>query len=284
MFLLRYEVIATTESASLHPYMLQTLSKWSNKVQSVAPSAFLPLNRGAFLKGHKHLQFAVQVINENLSDKTKLIERTRVVRVKKERIARPLQLEPESEIPDLEIFDDTDFYQKLLQSVIDLRGSGVRDEGWELLQKQKRERKKADPKASKGRKLRYVFFVFLLTGNGVISLSGLKLTKKCRISWCLSQWLVLGMRNRRMSYFPRYSERVLRVRSLMSRRGCRTDLNYRVSECLDSRRFKYYISVTCVFLPTCWCNGDYAINVVFMKTRPNRFLVFHQFGTLSNVG
>ncbi len=161
MFLLRYEMIATTDSASLHPYMLQTLYKWSAKVQAVAPSAFLPLNRGAFLKGHKHLQSAVQLVDENLSDKTKLLERTRVVRVKKERIARPLLLEPESEIPDPENFDDTDFYQKLLQSVIDSRGSGVRDEGWQLLQEQKREKKKADTKASKGRKLRYVISYYI---------------------------------------------------------------------------------------------------------------------------
>jgi protein AATF/BFR2 len=191
MFLLSYEMIATTDSASLHPYMLQTLSKWSTKVQAVAPSAFLPSNRGTFLKGHKHLQSAVQLVDENLSDKAKLLERTRVVRLKKERIARPLQLEPESEIPDLENFDDTDFYQKLLQSVIDSRGSSVRDEGWQLLQKQKREKKKADTKASKGRKLRYVnSYYFKEMGSSFCQVRNPRKDAEfhgaCPSGWCLA--------------------------------------------------------------------------------------------------
>lgn len=149
----RCALIVTINLASLHPYLLQTLSKWSAKVQAVAPSALLPTNRGAFLKG-KHQQSAVQLINENLLETTKLLERTRVVRAKGERLGRPLQIEAETETPDPEIFDDTDFYQKLLQAIIDSRGGGVKDEGWKLLQKQKKEKKKVDNKASKGRKLR----------------------------------------------------------------------------------------------------------------------------------
>ncbi|KAE9393452.1 TRAUB-domain-containing protein [Gymnopus androsaceus JB14] len=55
---------------------------------------------------------------------------------------------------DVEIFDDTDFYQQLLRDVIDARdASGAND--WMVIQKQKKAKKKVDTKASKGRKLRY---------------------------------------------------------------------------------------------------------------------------------
>jgi protein AATF/BFR2 len=58
---------------------------------------------------------------------------------------------------DVEIFDDTDFYQQLLRDVIDARGNGVGGaDDWMVIQKQKKaKKKKVDTKASKGRKLRW---------------------------------------------------------------------------------------------------------------------------------
>jgi len=58
---------------------------------------------------------------------------------------------------DIDVFDDTDFYQQLLRDVIDSRGdngSGTAND-WVVLQKQRKAKKKVDTKASKGRKLRY---------------------------------------------------------------------------------------------------------------------------------
>src|SRR6266511_3578516 len=58
-------ILVLIDSLSLHPYLLQTLSKWSAKIQAVAPSALLSSNRGTFLKGNQHSKSAVQLIEEN---------------------------------------------------------------------------------------------------------------------------------------------------------------------------------------------------------------------------
>jgi protein AATF/BFR2 len=86
-------------------------------------------------------------------DKVKLLERTQTIRNQKPRIGLSSQ-EPEGEILDPEIFDDTDFYQKTLRDIIDSRGSGLKNEDWQLLQKRKKSKKNVETKASKGRKLR----------------------------------------------------------------------------------------------------------------------------------
>ena len=150
-------ILALIDSVSLHPYLLQTLSKWSAKIQAVAPSALLFSNRGAFLKGNQHLKSAVQLIEENLADNTRLLDRTRIVRAKKARIGMTHD-ENETEVPDPEMFDDTDFYQKMLRDIINLRGSGIKGEDWHLQQKRKKAAKRVDTKASKGRKLRFVLW------------------------------------------------------------------------------------------------------------------------------
>ena len=54
---------------------------------------------------------------------------------------------------DIELFDDTDFYQQLLRDVIDARGQNGGDD-WMTIQRQKKAKKNVDTKASKGRKLR----------------------------------------------------------------------------------------------------------------------------------
>ncbi|KAF9564265.1 TRAUB-domain-containing protein [Agrocybe pediades] len=151
------EDVATLEQA-FHPYLIQTLSKWSSKIQAVAPSVLLPSNRGAFLKGGQTLKSVVQLIDENLADHDKLLERTQTLRVKKPRLGiKPAETKDEEseDKPGVENFDDTDFYQKLLRDIIDSRGDGNKNEDWMVLQKQKKAKKKVDTKASKGRKIRY---------------------------------------------------------------------------------------------------------------------------------
>jgi protein AATF/BFR2 len=144
-----------------HPFLVQTLSKWSSKIQAVAPSVLLPSNRNAFSsKGSQNLKSVVQLIDETLGDSTKLLARTQVRRGKGKRIGAPIEaLEDGSLEEDPNIFDDTDFYQQLLRDVIDARGNsnGGADD-WMAMQKQKKAKKKVDTKASKGRKIRSVFF------------------------------------------------------------------------------------------------------------------------------
>ncbi|KAI6122684.1 apoptosis-antagonizing transcription factor [Pisolithus croceorrhizus] len=139
-----------------HPHLIETLNKWSSKIQSVAPSVLLPSNRNAFSKSSQHSKSAAELIDETLTDHNKVLARTRVYRGKNERlgikVARQIE---QGDDEDPTIFDDTDFYQQLLRDVIDSRnGSGGGDD-WATSQKQQKAKKKVDTRASKGRKLRY---------------------------------------------------------------------------------------------------------------------------------
>lgn len=76
--------------------------------------------------------------------------------------------DPKEEVAeDKEVFDDTDFYQQLLRDVIDARGNGTGGtEDWMSVQRQKKAKKTVDTKASKGRKIRQVYFsVFKIQRN-----------------------------------------------------------------------------------------------------------------------
>jgi len=138
-----------------HPHLVHTLSKWSNKIQSVAPSVLLPSNRNAFTKSSRNeLKNAVQLISESLSEQTswtKMVDRTRVYRGKGERMGSNLSQPGEH---DSEVFDDTDFYQQLLRDVIDARDGGGGSQDWIQAQKERKKKKVVDTKASKGRKIR----------------------------------------------------------------------------------------------------------------------------------
>lgn len=109
------------------------------------------------------------------ADGEKVRKRTRVRRSKGSRVHLHLHL-GEGEVEgeevekgmgvdgdeDEEVFDDTDFYQQLLRDVIEAKGAGGgagggMSEDWMMMQKQRKARKNVDTKASKGRKLRYVF-------------------------------------------------------------------------------------------------------------------------------
>ncbi|KAF8196715.1 apoptosis antagonizing transcription factor-domain-containing protein [Mycena galopus ATCC 62051] len=139
-----------------HPHLVQTLSKWSAKIQAVAPAALLPSNRNAFSsRNSQNLKSAVQLIDETLLDHRKLLARTQVRRGKGVRVGETADAEEDQEKVDVDVFDDTDFYQQLLRDIIDSRGNGPGADDWMSVQKQKKAKKKVDTKASKGRKLRY---------------------------------------------------------------------------------------------------------------------------------
>ncbi|KAL1731129.1 apoptosis-antagonizing transcription factor [Schizophyllum commune] len=152
------DMIALEHTA--HPHLVRTLTKWSAKIQAVAPSVLLPSSRNAFSKSAQP-KSAVALIDETLSDHNKLLARTRVRRgrlaVEVGEVGGGKDGHAEEPQPDpTEIFDDTDFYQQLLRQVIDARGgNGTDNQDWVQAQKARKARKKVDTKASKGRKIRY---------------------------------------------------------------------------------------------------------------------------------
>ncbi|TFK25599.1 TRAUB-domain-containing protein [Coprinopsis marcescibilis] len=161
------DLISACESASAleqlyHPHLVQTLSKWSAKIQAVAPSVLLPSNKGTFAKGKHQLKSAVQLVDDTLQDHQGLLDRTRLRRAPGTRVGTNPTAD-ESSKPQAngqgeeatEIFDDTDFYQKMLRDIIDSRGGDGKNADWIAIQKQKKAKKEVDTKASKGRKIRY---------------------------------------------------------------------------------------------------------------------------------
>ncbi|KAI9064176.1 TRAUB-domain-containing protein [Trametes sanguinea] len=159
---------ASALEASYHPWALDTLSKWSAKVQAVAPTVLLPDAKGSFLRGGKDPKTlgVVALVDDILrADRAKLLERTRK---RKDRHARLGHAPPdaaeadagEEETLDGEVFDDTDYYQQLLRDVIAAR-AGAQDaageQQWQVQQRERKAKRKktVDTKASKGRKLRF---------------------------------------------------------------------------------------------------------------------------------
>ena len=133
------EVLASTTDlsalqAAYHPCLLQTLHKWSAKIQAVTPQALLSSSRNKFSAAPK-AKSTVDLIQETLADHAKVVGRTRTLRsttanrigVDGEGITIGGDLDVEGrriEREDIEVFDDTDFYQQLLRDVIDGRSAG----------------------------------------------------------------------------------------------------------------------------------------------------------------
>ena len=136
-------------------HLTQTLAKWSAKIAAVAPATLLAPSRTAFsARGAQGVKSVAAQVDEALAaDGEKLLARTRVRRG----AAAAAAAGQSGGEPEEDVFDDTDFYQQLLRSVIDAReGAGTGAADWMALQKQKKARKAVDTKASKGRKLRWV--------------------------------------------------------------------------------------------------------------------------------
>ena len=133
------EVLASTTDfsalqAAYHRHLLQTMHKWSAKIQAVTPQALLPSSRNKFAAASKP-KSTVDLIQETLADHAKVVERTRTLRstsakrigVEGEGVTVGGDLDIEGrkiEREDVEVFDDTDFYQQLLRDVIDGRSGG----------------------------------------------------------------------------------------------------------------------------------------------------------------
>jgi hypothetical protein len=113
--------------------------------------------------------------------------------------------------PDPEIFDDGDFYQKMLRDVIDARGDGSKGEDWMLLQRQKKAKKKVDTKASKGRKLRFVIPNNRLCFSDSLLTLVTRSMQKCKALWYQSLYPVHGTTNRLMNCLLHCLEKDLRT-------------------------------------------------------------------------
>ena len=153
---------ASALEAAYHPWAVDTLSKWSAKVQAVAPNVLLPDNRGSFMRDGKRAQVGVVGLVDDLlrADGAKLLDRTRKRKDRQTRIGQVRSADEEGEDAlDEELFDDTDYYQQLLRDVIAGRGGGEGqgEAQWQIEQRERKAKRKktVDTKASKGRKLRY---------------------------------------------------------------------------------------------------------------------------------
>jgi protein AATF/BFR2 len=156
-------LIWLTQSSRYHAHLIRTLEKWSAKVAAVAPSALLPASRKRFslMGGTKEAVKSVGTQIEDMlqSEWPALLSRTRLQRCTGPRVTWGAGGEHAGYEEDMEIFDDTDFYQQLLRDVIDSKGRGSGQlMDWTASQKQKKSKKVVDTRASKGRKLRFVMF------------------------------------------------------------------------------------------------------------------------------
>lgn len=107
------------------------------------------------------MKSAVQLVDEALAERTGLRERTRVWRGREARLGA---VDVGGEAGE-DVFDDTDFYQALLRSVIDSRSTSSHPHShaddlaadWRAAQQQRKSSRKraVDTRASKGRKLRF---------------------------------------------------------------------------------------------------------------------------------
>lgn len=154
---------AASEMAELvNSHEHTTISKWSDKVSS-ATSALGSQNKFKALGPQNTLRQIESILSQDME---RLVERSRIRRGASGKaikvVGRDGAHEPVAGEKDAsaEVFDDTDFYQALLRDVVDV-GHGIGGAAGgpgSYANFNNVSRKKAagvDPKASKGRKLRY---------------------------------------------------------------------------------------------------------------------------------
>ncbi len=109
--------INTAPLCRLHPHLINTLQKWSAKINAVSPSTLLSAtaSRTTFRQRGSQLKGVAEIVDELLRDE-KVVGRTRVLR---NNVAQ-LGPQEEAETPETrEVFDDTDFYHQLLRDVVE---------------------------------------------------------------------------------------------------------------------------------------------------------------------
>jgi len=133
-------------NSSFDPWRDEILTKWSEKVKAASG---LPVN-----KKFKALnQSITHQLRENLTDRDRLMQRTRVKRGAFSVLGKNELEDDRKETMDSEIFDDLDFYHPLLKDLVERKALDIPVDTWTRQTKAKKNVK--DTRASKGRKLRY---------------------------------------------------------------------------------------------------------------------------------
>ncbi|CUS13334.1 unnamed protein product [Tuber aestivum] len=133
----------------VHPNRLSTLDKWSTKTSSVSTVTLARKLNNGVQRG------LTATINETLmTDLNRHVQKTRVPRS-----CAPTKVESGE---DVEVYDDSDFYQMLLKALVDQRMVDGANSGgasgavrWTTALRDAKVKKAVDTKASKGRKLKY---------------------------------------------------------------------------------------------------------------------------------
>ncbi|EPZ36632.1 Apoptosis-antagonizing transcription factor domain-containing protein [Rozella allomycis CSF55] len=127
----------------------ESLDKWHSKVQmsSAVPMKKLKNINQPILDQVKHV----------MTDKERLIKRTRLLRSDIKIFGKEMQKNDQDHFYDDDIFDDTDFYQQLLREyinnkMVDQTAITMR---YQAMKQSKVKKQNVDRKASKGRKIRY---------------------------------------------------------------------------------------------------------------------------------
>ncbi|CAL1289372.1 unnamed protein product [Larinioides sclopetarius] len=163
-----YETVLNKRFKSMIPYRNSVIQKWDEKTRIATgktQKSFTAFDNSA-----------LKQIEQNLQDKTRLIQRTqlkrslyRVLGKPESELKDPESLEQEETSVskqdmllkdyDPEIFDDDDFYRQILKDVIESKSFGVDAAAirkqMDIQKIRNKMKRKVDTKASKGRKLRY---------------------------------------------------------------------------------------------------------------------------------
>src|SRR5436190_23610835 len=107
----------------VRPWRDEILTKWSDKVKAASG---LPVN-----KKYKAInQSMIQQLRENLSDRERLVERTRIKRANFNVLGKNDLLDDRTEVIDADIFDDLDFYHPLLKDLVERKSLDIPIDSW----------------------------------------------------------------------------------------------------------------------------------------------------------
>ncbi|XP_060839063.1 protein AATF-like [Rhopalosiphum padi] len=153
-----FENVLQAHHEIFKPYRNETIQFWNERTKlasgKAAKSDFSAFDQPTLLQ-----------IDQIMADKTRLIERTQIKRSKYCIVGNPESINNDV---DQEIFDDDDFYHKLLRDYIENKTADVTDStqlGKQWLQLQKlrsKMKRKIDTRSTKGRKLRYTVHTKLM--------------------------------------------------------------------------------------------------------------------------
>ena len=152
-------------NATVLPHARTTISKWSDKVSAASGGLATQQNKFKAIGTQNTLSQIETILSQDMD---RLVERSRVRRGGQgtaKVVGRNEALQPVEGEKDVskEVYDDTDFYQALLREVVDATSGTGMSNGMpgtagayaSFNQVSRKKLAHVDPKASKGRKLRY---------------------------------------------------------------------------------------------------------------------------------